>query len=132
MNTSGPPLSRPNAPARRGYLRKTLLKGAFRVEKKRLVFFFHCILLLMSTQRRGHILYKYFNRLVGWVRLIQESGAKWAYTVRLAKYFGRVCAREYDLILCAHCKLLRSCMPRSRNWGYKKSKFTRRGCHFAF
>ena len=64
-------------------------------------------------------IHKYFNRLVGWVRLIQESGAKWAYTVRLAKFLD-VCARASMISFSAHCKLLRSCMPRSRVIGVIK------------
>jgi hypothetical protein len=97
MNTSGPPLSPPNAPAR--LFAQNTLKGRIQsVKKTRCVSF----IAFFRYNVDAVVVYKYFNRLVGWVRLIQESGAKWAYTVRGWRNFWTcVCAREYDLILCA-------------------------------
>lgn len=84
--------SRPNAPARWGYLRKTLLKG--RIQRRQKTRW--CFLLLHSFANVDAVGYvMYINILIAWlvgVRLIQESGAKWAYTVRLAKFLD-VCAR---------------------------------------
>jgi hypothetical protein len=100
-------------------LRKRLLKGRIQSGKKTSGVFLSLHSFANVDAAWLYSIHKYFNRLVGWVRLIQESGAKWAYTVRLAKFLD-VCARASMISFSAHCKLLRSCMPRSRVIGVIK------------